>query len=273
MTQMYDQYENYPPTMWEYSNEEDEYLEEEDEYLFEDEYWVPQGFFADDELIDGEYIDYIPGYVPSSLEENFLGLPFHPLTLIAALLIVFMVWKVFIDTTGLGGPKGNVASAARESVSLGGSAGIELSDRAADQLPSLEEALMVIPPYESYVLTQGPHGYSYGHTAIDITAGQGAEIHSPIYGTVSESFVDGIGNTVLVIENQVYRVMLLHGIYQVSVGDVVEIGQVVGTESNQGNTFDAAGRSCRGRDCGYHTHLNIFDKLLGVNVNPLELIE
>ena len=50
-------------------------------------------------------------------------------------------------------------------------------------------------------------------------------------------------------------------------------GQVIGSESNQGNTVDWWGRSCRGRDCGYHTHLNIFDKRIGSNVNPLGLIE
>jgi murein DD-endopeptidase MepM/ murein hydrolase activator NlpD len=75
------------------------------------------------------------------------------------------------------------------------------------------------------------------------------------------------------IENSHYQVLLLHGVYTVNVGDTVSAGQPVGYESNQGNTFDAFGQSCRGRDCGYHTHLNIYDKLLGTNVNPLELIQ
>ena len=74
------------------------------------------------------------------------------------------------------------------------------------------------------------------------------------------------------VENEVYQVMFLHGLYTVSLGDMVQIGDLLGTESNQGNTFDAYGQSCRGRDCGYHTHLNVFDKTLGENVNPLNLI-
>ena len=65
--------------------------------------------------------------------------------------------------------------------------------------------------------------------------------------------------------------MLLHGIYSVSEGDFVALGQPVGQESNQGNTVDALGNSCRGRDCGYHSHINIFDKVLMMNVNPLDL--
>jgi hypothetical protein len=66
-------------------------------------------------------------------------------------------------------------------------------------------------------------------------------------------------------------VTLLHGIYTVAIGDRLKLGQPVGQESNQGNTVDALGNSCRGRDCGYHTHINIFDKILGTNINPLEL--
>ena len=131
----------------------------------------------------------------------------------------------------------------------------------------------VIPPYESYVLTQGPHGQSYGHLAIDLTAGNGAAIQSPIEGEVTAFYVDDLGNTTLVIENPDYQVTLLHGLYEVQVGEQVSLGQYVGKESNQGFTVDAWGNLCAGRDCGYHTHLNIFDKETGENVNPLEIME
>jgi murein DD-endopeptidase MepM/ murein hydrolase activator NlpD len=126
-------------------------------------------------------------------------------------------------------------------------------------------------PYDNYILTQGPHGYSYGHMAIDISAGNGATIKSPIFGAVTQFYFDGLGNSTLVIENEKYQIMMLHGAYTVAVGDQLRPGDSVGTESNIGNTYDWAGNSCRGRDCGYHTHLNIFDKELGRNVNPLEL--
>lgn len=131
----------------------------------------------------------------------------------------------------------------------------------------------VIPPYIDYVLTQGPHGQSYGHLAIDLTAGNGAAIQSPIDGEVAALYVDDLGNTTLVIENPFYQVTLLHGLYQVQVGEHLSQGQLLGTESNQGYTVDAWGNLCSGRDCGYHTHLNIFDKTAGENVNPLEIME
>jgi murein DD-endopeptidase MepM/ murein hydrolase activator NlpD len=130
----------------------------------------------------------------------------------------------------------------------------------------------VAAPYTDYTVSQGPHGFSYGHAAIDLTAGNGATILSPINGSVTQNFVDYLGNTTLVIENEVYQVTLMHGNYYVAVGEALSIGQMIGTESNNGNTVDWWGRSCQGRDCGYHTHWNMFDKRLGSNVNPLTLI-
>ena len=130
-----------------------------------------------------------------------------------------------------------------------------------------------VSPYDAYTLTQGPHGFSYGHMAIDIAAGKGSKIYSPINGEVTELFVDGIGNPTLIIENEIYRVTLMHGVYNQQVGDEVRAGEIIGTESNLGNTTDMQGRSCRNRDCGYHTHLNVYDKRIAANINPLDLLE
>lgn len=140
---------------------------------------------------------------------------------------------------------------------------------------SAEEVIesRIAAPYEQYVLTQGLHGYSYGHMAIDLSAGKGTVIKSPVDGHVAERYVDQYGNPTLVIENDYFRITMLHGKYKVEVGDRVRIGQMVGRESNLGFTTDIWGRSCRNRDCGYHTHLNIFDKRTGSNINPLEVIE
>jgi len=129
----------------------------------------------------------------------------------------------------------------------------------------------VSAPYAEYTLTQGLHGYSYGHMAIDLAAGKGAAILSPINGVVTEKYIDQWGNPTLVIENDHYQVLLLHGKYSASVNEVLKIGDKVGKESNQGYTVDYQGIPCYNRDCGYHTHLNIYDKYLGTNVNPLEL--
>ena len=128
-------------------------------------------------------------------------------------------------------------------------------------------------PYHRYTLTQGPHGQSYGHLAIDLAAGKGTPIKSPINGVVSANYIDSMGNTTLILENSVYRVTLLHGKYSVNYGDVVKIGQTIGTESNIGYTTDMQGVSCRNRDCGYHTHLNVYDIERGENINPLSLLE
>lgn len=131
---------------------------------------------------------------------------------------------------------------------------------------------VVAPPYDNYVLTQGLHGQSYGHLAIDIAAGHGAAIRSIINGTVTGRGYDQWGNTYIQIENDNYAVLYLHGEYTLDIGAPVAAGEPIGTESNIGYTLDYYGRSCAGRDCGYHTHLNLFDKRLGTNIDPLTLI-
>ncbi|MFZ0545349.1 MAG: M23 family metallopeptidase [Candidatus Promineifilaceae bacterium] len=141
-------------------------------------------------------------------------------------------------------------------------------------LPILEDPNLLAAPYDKYILTQGPHGSSYGHSAIDISAGKGAVIKSPINGVVSESYIDEYGNTTLLLDNGRYTVTFLHGDYIVNPGDTVTVGQQIGTESNHGYTMDMQGRLCTNRDCGYHSHLNVYDKSLGANIpNPLIYFE
>jgi hypothetical protein len=144
-------------------------------------------------------------------------------------------------------------------------------DEQVNEVFSLDEQLVIAIPYDLYELTQGPHGFSYGHQAIDISAGKGAVIKSPINGFVTNIYIDDIYNPTLVIENDIFQVTLLHGVYTVQLGQRLSIGQPIGTESNLGYTEDMFGRPCKDRECGYHTHLNIFDKRLGENANPLEL--
>lgn len=145
------------------------------------------------------------------------------------------------------------------------------SEESHIEQPTLDPADLAWP-YEHYRITQGLHGSSYGHMAIDLSAGKGAVIKSPINGSVSARFTDEWGNPTLVIENELYRVLLLHGEYTVQVGDQVTIGKPIGYESNLGYTTDMKGNPCKNRECGYHTHLNIFDKIQNTNVNPLDLL-
>ena len=205
------------------------------------------------------------------------------LTIVALALILFMGLNVLRDE-GLveAAPVDKVNAAAMSIVPIAleqqnGTSGLvseAVQPEAMTTLPDLGEPDpdIIISPYDQYTLTQGPHGFSYGHMAIDITGGKLATIKSPISGVVTALYVDEWGNPTVIIENDHYQITMLHGIYTVTVGEEVEVGQSVGQESNQGNTVDALGRSCRGRDCGYHTHLNIYDKRLGVNVNPLEVL-
>lgn len=130
---------------------------------------------------------------------------------------------------------------------------------------------IVLPPYDDYNLTQGIHGAEYGQMAIDIAAGKGTPIKSPIKGVVTDFYIDQYGNPTIILENTNFRVTLLHGEYFVTADQAVNLGEEIGAESNLGYTLDMQGRSCWNRDCGYHTHLNVFDKRLGANIDPLEL--
>ncbi len=149
------------------------------------------------------------------------------------------------------------------------------ADEAAGEVAAalVGDMTAVTSPYTDYTITQGLHGQSYGHLAIDIAAGRGEPIYSPINGRVSERYIDEYNNTTLVIENDAFIITLLHGDYNVEVGDEIEIGQQIGLESNHGYTKDMMGNLCNEREyCGNHTHLNIYDKRLQANVNPLDLI-
>lgn len=200
------------------------------------------------------------------------------MTIVAAALLAFMGFNVLSDRGVFAAPPAaqgvvepTVEPAAAPSQETPETAGT--GQGGAQEAPAAEiEADAIAWPYEAFAVTQGPHGFSYGHMAVDITAGKEAPIHSPINGMVSALFIDEWGNPSLIIENARYKIEMLHGNFSVHTGEMVSLGQPVGTESNQGNTVDAAGRSCRGRDCGYHTHLNVFDKQLGANVNPFEAI-
>lgn len=213
---------------------------------------------------------------------------FDALAFVGLFLIFFMGFKIFsppspqkalaaVDITiqtesqGGSGPE-SVQTAPEQSTGQQNqdkSPGEESDRESAEQKPDQQDFKA---PYDDYILTQGLHGFSYGHMAIDLAAGKDAKIKSPINGQVTELYVDQYGNPTIVIENDNYRVTMLHGIYKVEVGEQVKIGQKIGKESNLGYTLDMYGNRCTNRECGYHTHLNVFDKNLNTNVNPLDLI-
>lgn len=122
------------------------------------------------------------------------------------------------------------------------------------------------PLYQTAAVTQGPHGQSYGHYAIDLSAGRGAVVYAPISGQAVATG-DGYGNTVLTIENDCYVVTLLHGDWTIATVRV-RAGDVIGTESNHGYTLDFFGNQCNGPTCGNHTHINVYDKNKQSNIDP-----
>ena len=206
-----------------------------------------------------EYDDPSPLYEQPVYEEEVRQSGVRPQWMIApvVLLTIVILTMLSVANSGTGGKVavGQTAVSTENTASTGGASS------------------SFIAPYDSYVLTQGLHGYSYGHMAIDIAAGVGATIKAPITGKITELYTDAYNNPTLVIENERYKVMFLHGNYTAVLGQNFKQGDPIGTEGNNGYTMDSAGNLCYGRaGCGYHTHLNVFDKQLGQNVNPLELI-
>jgi len=195
--------------------------------------------------------------------------------LIGVVIIIIFVFSSLLEQIGL--ETAPMTSQGQAVISLSNQQNVETTVANAHsnppQLFNPSPSQPFIAPYKSYILTQGAHGFSYGHMAIDITAGDGTEIVAPINGRVTQLYIDEYANTVLVIENEQYQVTLMHGNYTVGIGDALQQGQPIGTESNNGYTMDASGNLCYQRECGYHTHLNVFDKLLGININPLDLLE
>lgn len=128
-----------------------------------------------------------------------------------------------------------------------------------------------VMPEKHYVITQGCHP-SYGSCSIDIMAGAWAPVISPIDGVVTKLYTDEYGSPTIFIENNRLRVIMLHGKWTVKIGDELKIGDSVGKEGNMGMTFGPNGFCGTGSDCGWHVHLEVFDKVSGQWVNPLDLI-
>ncbi len=210
---------------------------------------------------------YEPGDGLDTSEYNRASPPIDVIALTAVILVILTLFFALKQFTWNSGSETVISSPNTSQV--------QSIDEGTKPLeaPVISSPSSIIAPYDNYIITQGIHGLSYGHMAIDIAAGKGETVKSPITGTVTEFFFDAIGNSTLVIENEFYRITMLHGNYSVEIGQELQLGDPIGTEGNLGNTRDMQGRSCRGRDCGYHTHLNVFDKQLGSNINPLELIE
>ena len=141
--------------------------------------------------------------------------------------------------------------------------------------PTPEPPAIIWPYAEgTFSTTQGDHGGSYGHRAIDIAAGKGAPILAPSDGEIITTGKDGWGNPIveMIDENDQYRHQFLHGDYIVEEGQQVQQGEIIGYESNHGYTLCSDGGLGEGRDCGYHSHWAAFDAVSGAPVYPGDLV-
>lgn len=137
-----------------------------------------------------------------------------------------------------------------------------------------EDSQIQLPYIGGYTVTSDcNHGGAYiSNCPIDLAAGNGTPLYSPITGKIT-SFTpaDQYGNPVWIVENSRYKVLLLHADFTATIGNV-SIGQQIGTESNKGYTLCSIdGKPPNGRNCGYHTHIEIVDKITGQSINPLQL--
>ncbi len=223
--------------------------EMETEWVYEEAVYEEE--FYDPPLYEAAYHEYS---YRSGVRPQWLLLP----------VLLLTIWLLFV----LGqGAMGKVMDAEGETA-------VAPPSQAETDLPIGGAPADFISPYDEYIITQGLHGYAYGHMAIDLTAGAGAVIKAPITGEITALYMDEYGNTTLLLENERYQVTFLHGEYIAVVGQKIRQGDPIGTESNYGYTMDSAGNLCYGRaECGYHTHLNVFDKQINANINPLGLIQ
>lgn len=234
--------------------------DEEDDYL-------PDAPFAngwEDEYNYGDLVAYDPGY-----RGDFRARPVNPAIIIMILAALFVI--VFVGMASRL-EYGDAAASTVQENGLETAVSPPISQAKPADIAISTDALTFEAPYTDYVITQGIHGASYGHMAIDIAAGRGEPLLSPINGVVTQLYMDEYGNPTILIENDIYQVMFLHGDYSVAIGDTLKVGQQFGTESNKGYTMDMAGNLCYNREwCGNHSHLNVFDKRIQSNVNPLGL--
>lgn len=231
--------------------------------------------YLDDRYQNDEWEDDNLHYDMVSYDQVYQGdyraTPVNPAVMVVVLAVILGI--IFVGVAGRLEYAPSAATPRVEDVSVETAVSPPVTQSKQADISISTDAITFAAPYTNYAITQGIHGASYGHMAIDIAAGRGEPLLSPINGVVTQLYMDEYGNPTIVIENDVYQVMFLHGDYTVAIGDTLKVGQVFGAESNKGYTMDMAGNLCYNREwCGNHSHLNVFDKRIQANVNPLGLI-
>ena len=132
-------------------------------------------------------------------------------------------------------------------------------------------------PDDNFIISQEVHGESYGHLAVDLSAGRGYPILAVSDGYITGGGIDtnGValldqwGNTYAELSAGNIYFQFLHGDFIVRVGQTVRQGEIIGYESNRGITYDENHKECQGStDCGSHTHWAAFDAVTGAPIYP-----
>ena len=114
-------------------------------------------------------------------------------------------------------------------------------------------------PYPNYFIAGDCHADGWGAwCALDPNSiPDSGPLFSPITGEViAKGENDGFGNTYICIQNSRWEVCMLHGIYNINLGDWVVIGQRLGEEASIGNST------------GPHTHLSLYDRTTASWIDP-----
>ena len=148
----------------------------------------------------------------------------------------------------------------------GGSTGGDSSSGGGSTSPEIPNSNGWLWPVGGYNWVS--QGYHSGHTAIDIAAAQGTDIYASRagtvifagYGSASNGF-NRYGNVILLRHDNGYYTLYAHCHYlNVSTGQTVSQGQVIGGVGNTGESF------------GNHLHFEVRDGVQGNRLNPLNFV-
>ncbi len=121
----------------------------------------------------------------------------------------------------------------------------------------------VVTPYRTSTwhtrTGNGVHGCNVGWPGVDFKAGSDREqLYSPITGVVVANYTEaGTGNTILIIENEHYTVVMLHGDFIPTSGT-----RVVRGVTHIGN------QNTHGYSTGPHMHMQVYDERVQSWIDP-----
>ena len=117
-------------------------------------------------------MDYIPRVPP-----NTGPIRIDPFTITLLLILLFLLIQLLPDRKNASEtpvPQPNPAEQAEEAAPVPETIPQPIDPAPVPVAPVVPDSATIVYPYDEYWVTQGPHGMSYGHMAIDLAAGKGA---------------------------------------------------------------------------------------------------